>query len=66
MDEKKPAPICARCSKWMYYSYLVAGKPREGQRCIEGIMGAGERTECHRFSREPGSDDDDPSDIASA
>jgi hypothetical protein len=51
-------PICTHCSRWIVYQYLVAGKPREGWRCTNGVTGADERSECPCYEREPGADDD--------
>lgn len=56
MDEKRP--ICPTCAAWQSYPCIIGRTKTEAMRCMKGVQGAPERTECPYYLREPGADDE--------
>lgn len=54
------ASICATCARWVVYPCVIGTVRTEAWRCLNGVTGAGQRTECPVYLREPGSEDDPP------
>lgn len=57
--ERKEKPVlCATCERYRLEPFRIGRIWQEGRRCVEGLRFAGERTECPRYMRETGSDDE--------